>query len=310
MTLPPIIGESPAMKRAIALMERFAPTNLPVFLVGATGTGKDFFARHIHERSRRVGELVDVNCGALPHEMIESLLFGHRRGAFTGAIDSVVGHVERAHQGTLFLDEVMHLSVAGQVKLLRVLESEEVQPLGESRKRRIDLRVVAAAQDDANARLSDGRFRRDLFQRLAGVVIGLPALCERPSDLMPLATYFASQQHQRLEAGANKVLREYPWPGNVRELRLTIQRAGCLVENGSLPGTALAEAIEMGAPSQPVSQRGRELLECLSANGWNVPAAAASSGIRRSTFYEQLRREGVSIRDRRVSRPNTNPNGR
>lgn len=142
----PIIGVSPATKAAMALAERFAPTSLPIFLVGATGTGKELFARHIHHCSGRRGQLVDVNCGALPQEIAESLLFGHRRGAFTGAIETVTGHLERAHSGTLFLDEVLHLSLSAQVKLLRALETGEVQPLGSARKNRVDFRIVSAAQ--------------------------------------------------------------------------------------------------------------------------------------------------------------------
>src|SRR2546428_3426632 len=128
--LAPIVGVSPAIRRAVELVERFAPTPLPILLVGATGTGKELLARHIHQASRRRGDLIDVNCGALPQELAESLLFGHRRGAFTGAIESVTGHLERADGGTLFLDEVLHLSQSAQVKFLRALETGEVQPLG------------------------------------------------------------------------------------------------------------------------------------------------------------------------------------
>jgi DNA-binding NtrC family response regulator len=308
--LPPIIGGSGAIKKAMALVERFAPTGLPILLVGPTGTGKDLFARHIHARSRRRGELVDVNCGALPHDMIESLLFGHRRGAFTGAVESVIGHLERASGGTLFLDEVLHLSAAGQVKLLRAIETGDVQPLGESRKRAVDLRVVAAAQDDAAERLTSGAFRRDLFQRLAGVVIALPPLAERPEDLVLLATHFAGRQGQVLEPGARGVLTKYVWPGNVRELRLAIERAGCLVENGTLPPAAILEAIEMGGPAgRPTGSRGalldeevREVLVVLKAHGWDTQRAAAILGIGRSTLYDRLRVAGISLRVLRKQR--------
>ena len=143
--LAPIIGVSPAIKRATKLMERFAPTALPILLIGATGTGKELFARHIHQASKRPGELIDINCGALPQEIADSLLFGHRRGAFTGAVDSVVGHLQRADEGTLFLDEVLQLSSLSQVKLLRALETGEVQPVGAGNKRRVDFRIIAAA---------------------------------------------------------------------------------------------------------------------------------------------------------------------
>lgn len=195
--LPPIVGVSAAIQKAVALVEHFAPTGFAILIVGATGTGKELLARHIHHRSRRRGELVDVNCGALPREMAESLLFGHRRGAFTGAVESTVGHVERADGGTLFLDEVLHLPPEGQVKLLRVLETGDVQRLGEGRKRNVDLRIVAAAQDDTTERLGLGVFRRDLYQRLAGVVIHLPPLAERPEDIVPLAAHFAARRSRR-----------------------------------------------------------------------------------------------------------------
>jgi len=283
-------------------MERFAPTSLPILLVGATGTGKELFARHIHERSKRIGELVDLNCGALPQEMVESLLFGHRRGAFTGAVESVTGHIERSHRGTLFLDEVLDLSPSAQVKLLRVLDTAEVQPLGETRKHFVDLRVIAAAQDNAATLVNSGHFRRDLYQRLAGIVIEIPTLEKRRSDVLLLANYFALEQHQRLEAGTEPILREYPWPGNVRELRLVIQRAGCLVENGTLPASAIAEAIKLGSPACVLTPDGHELLHLLKSLEWNVRAAATSLGISRSTFYDRLHDAGISLRTLKPSK--------
>jgi len=311
---PPIIGVSPAMKRAIALVERFGPTTLPIMLVGATGTGKELFAKHLHRASRRSGPLVDVNCGALPQEIAESLLFGHRRGAFTGAVDSVIGHVERADRGTLFLDEVLHLTLQAQVKLLRVVETGEVQPLGSGQKHRVDFRLVSAAQDDAANRLEHGLFRRDLFQRLAGVVIELPLLADRPDDIMPLARHFATLQHRSLEPGSETVLLGHLWPGNVRELRLAIERAGCLVENGTLPAEALRDAIALGTPrdrraSRRAARQGRRAsdhacvppelqhqLSVFESHGRDARRAAAELQISLSTFYARLKRAGVSVR--------------
>jgi DNA-binding NtrC family response regulator len=313
----PIIGRSPAIKRAKALIERFAPTSLPILLIGATGSGKELFARHIHHVSRRRGELVDVNCGALPHDIAESLLFGHRRGAFTGAVETVIGHLERADSGTLFLDEVLHLSVSAQVKLLRALETGEVQPLGAGRKQRVDFRVVSAAQEDTPDRLDGGAFRRDLFQRLAGIVIDLPRLADRPEDILPLAEYFAAARGQVLESGTTEVLEKHSWPGNVRELRLAIERAGCLVDNGSLPPGAVRDAIALGIPSgKRGDRRGNErrekgadrrrtknsrrswddLMARCEAKGWDAGRIAESYGIARSTLYEQLREAGISLR--------------
>ncbi len=313
-----IVGVSSAIKGAIALVERFAPTSLPILLIGATGTGKELFARHIHYCSGRRGELVDVNCGALPQEIAESLLFGHRRGAFTGAVESVTGHLERADGGTLFLDEVVHLSLSAQVKLLRALETGEVQPLGAGRKTRVDFRIVSAAQEDTPQRLDGGQFRHDLFQRLAGIVIDLPLLADRPEDIVPLAEHFAAAKGQQLEEGTAAVLEGHAWPGNVRELRLAIERAGCLVENGTLPPGALRDAIALGIVRTSwrerrrserrqhgsdrrdwvQSNRARELIAACESNGWDIRATARHLGIRRVALYARLRRAGISLRSR------------
>jgi len=321
IALAPIVGISPAIKQATMLIERFAPTTLPIFLVGATGTGKELFAQHIHYRSNRRGDLIDVNCGTLPPEIADSLLFGHRRGAFTGAVESVSGHLERADGGTLFLDEVVHLSLSAQVTLLRALETGEVQPLGSGQKRRVDFRIVSAAQEDTPERLDGGMFRRDLFQRLAGVVIDLPLLADRPEDILPLAKHFAAGRGQVLASEAAKVLQDHPWPGNVRELRLAIERAGCLVENGTLPSGAVRDAIALGTPRERQTERRRadrrarraerrqhkprgswdELVRLCQEHGGNPERVAASLGIRRSALYERLKSVGISLRSFRKS---------
>src|SRR5206468_4996239 len=169
-----IVGRSEAIERARQLVARYAPTRLPILIIGPTGSGKDLVAREIHRQSLRPGKLTDVNCGALPREMAESLLFGHRRGAFTGAVEATTGYVSVADRGTLFLDELGSLPLEVQAKLLRVLETGEVHVLGSDVSRATDLRVVAAAQDTLADGMRVGRFRRDLFQRLAGVAIKLP----------------------------------------------------------------------------------------------------------------------------------------
>jgi len=302
----PIIGESAAIRRARALVERFAPTPLPILLVGPTGTGKDLVARHIHRLSRRRGEFVDLNCGALPREMVESLLFGHRRGAFTGAVDSTEGLIERSDQGTLFLDELLNLPVEGQAKLLRVLETGEVRRLSEATKRRIDLRVVSAVQSDVRDCLAGGLFRLDLFHRVSGVVIQLPPLAERPEDILPLAMHFAALQGRTLDTAAAHALSNYSWPGNVRELRLAIERVGWLVDDSTLSAGALVEAIELGAASGPAfgnrsepsgqtaQQERARLLRVCEENDWDAYCIASALGVHRATLYRRLKRAGLS----------------
>jgi transcriptional regulator with PAS, ATPase and Fis domain len=297
-----IVGVSPAIRRALVIAERYARTNLPVLLVGATGTGKELFAQHIHERSGRPGPLVDVNCGALPRDMVESLLFGHRRGAFTGAVDSVVGHVERSDAGTLFLDELTSLAPEAQGKLLRVLETSDVQPLGASTKRRVDLRVVSAVQDDISDALTKARFRRDLFQRVAGVVIDLPPLVERIEDVMPIAEYFAGANGKTLEPGVGSVLEHHSWPGNARELRFVMERASHLVKNGTLSPAAVSEAIAMGQES--ASDYGRPLQDIIAAGvatGWNAARMAAALSIHRATLFRRLNHDGLTLRSLKES---------
>lgn len=306
---PAIVAESPSMKRALHLARRFAPTRIPILLVGATGTGKELFAQHIHAWSGRRGELVDVNCGALPKDLVEGLLFGHRRGAFTGAVETVTGLIEAAREGTLFLDEVCSLPAEAQVKLLRVLETGEVRRLGESVGRRVDFRLVAAAQEALAPRVAAGTFRMDLYQRIAGVVIGLPALVERLEDLVPLARWFAAQAGRELAPESARVLAGYGWPGNVRELRLVIERAGWLTSDEVLGSAAIAEAIELGAPvlthvgadggspSEALDpERARLVAACHDYNG-DPRRVATALGIGVSTLYRRLESAGLRLRE-------------
>ncbi len=304
-----IVGRSPSMRRAMALAERYARTRLPILVVGATGTGKELLAQYIHERSGRPGSFIDVNCCALPHDMVESLLFGHRRGAFTGAVESTVGYVERSDGGTLFLDELGGLELVAQGKLLRVLETGLVEPLGAGAKQRVDLRVVSAAQDTMARALTERRFRLDLFQRLAGVLIELLPLVARLEDVLPLAEHFARAQGRRLEVGVQEELLNYEWPGNVRELRMAIERAGELVENGTLSRSAVAEAIELGRLNSTSSPHGsathgrhvfgrEDLLAALSRNEWNAKRTATDLGVGRTTLFKRLKALGISLRSK------------
>ena len=302
--LGPIVGESVAIRRARELVERYAPTNLSILLVGATGTGKELLAHHIHIRSGRVGRFVGVNCGVLPRDMADGLLFGYDRGAFSGAVKRHRGHVECADGGTLFLDELLSLSLEGQAKLLRALDTGEIQRLGEETERYVDLRVVGAVQDDIEDRLTRGAFRKDLHQRVAGVVIELPPLADRPEDVIPLARYFAAERGQVLELGTREVLAAHSWPGNVRELRHVIVRAGHSVENGTLPPGAVTEAIALGAPGRRALSQGpilgsftREgLIALCETHAWNAERIAGHLGMGRTMFFAELRNAGLTLR--------------
>ncbi len=310
--LGPIVGESMAIRRARELIERYAQTNLSILLVGATGTGKELLARHIHARSGRPGRFVGVNCGVLPRDMADGLLFGYDRGAFSGAVKRHRGHVECSDRGTLFLDELLSLSLDGQAKLLRALDTGEIQRLGEETERYVDLRVVGAVQEEVKERMANGALRPDLYRRVAGVVVDLPPLADRPEDVIPLARHFAAQHGQVLEAGAPAVLTRHSWPGNARELRDAIHRAGCLVENGSLPPDAIREVIALGTPKS--AGRGRVIEEPVFAtftreglvalcesHGWSAERIARHLGMGRTNFFQELRAAGVTLKGLRKS---------
>lgn len=278
-------------------VDRFARTALPVLLVGPTGAGKEVMARHLHAMSERAGRFMDVNCGALPRDMVESLLFGHRRGAFTGAIESVLGLIGCADRGTLFLDELTSLPVEGQAKLLRVLETGELTPLGSTVKTRIDFRLIAAVQEDVLARVEMREFRRDLLHRIEGVVIQLPPLRARSEDIEPLANYFAARQGCVLESSVILLLRRLDWPGNVRQLRSVIDRACILADDSRVGMGAVAEALEGGIDIRRVPEvHDRErFVEVCRSNGNDGPRVAAALGISRATLYRRLKIYGVRL---------------
>jgi formate hydrogenlyase transcriptional activator len=228
-----IIGESPALRIALKRLLEVAPTDASVVLVGETGTGKELFAREVHMRSRRRGRpFVRVNCAALPPTLIESELFGHERGAFTGAVSTRRGRFELAHTGTLFLDEVGDLPADVQAKLLRVLQEGEFERVGSSESRRVDVRIVAATHHDLGAAVKEGRFRADLFYRLNVYPIALPPLRERREDITRLIWFFINRRQRALNRRFTSIssamlaaLQQHAWPGNVRELENVVERA-------------------------------------------------------------------------------------
>jgi len=241
-SLSGIVGDSPAMREVYRLLRLVAPTPASVLLVGETGTGKEMMARAIHRLSPRTdGPYVRVNCCALAESLLESELFGHIKGAFTGAIDNKTGRFEAAHGGTIFLDEISSMSPKLQVKLLRVLQEKEFERVGESRTIRVNTRVIAATNQYLEDEIAAGRFRDDLYYRLNVVAIELPPLRERREDIPALARFFLehhSEEHRRdapeLTPAVIRILQDHDWPGNVRELENYMERAVVLAHGGPL----------------------------------------------------------------------------
>jgi DNA-binding NtrC family response regulator len=239
--LPGMIGRSEAMQRIYRLAQLVAPRSTTVLIVGPTGSGKELVARALHELSPRAEKaFVALNCAAIPEALLESELFGHARGAFTGAVQAQVGRIPAAHGGTLFLDEVSELPFGMQAKLLRFLEQKEVQRLGTTEVTRVDVRVIAASNVDLAGRAGRGEFREDLFYRLSAFPLELPPLTERRSDIIPLAEHFLacmaaamSGPCPHLSGEAVRILEAHPWKGNVRELQHVMERASILVEAGN-----------------------------------------------------------------------------
>jgi DNA-binding NtrC family response regulator len=260
-----LLGESPAMNDVRRLIERVAPSDLSVLVVGATGTGKELVARAIHEASsRRARPLVALNCASVPESLLGAELFGYRKGAFTGAIADREGLVEAAEGSTLFLDEVGDMPSSMQAALLRVLEQREVRRIGETHARSVDFRLIAATHRDLPAEVAAGHFREDLRYRLAELTVELPRLADRGEDVDLLARFFLRQAETQLALpmhtlgpNAEAVLRRHPWPGNVRELRATLRRAAVLADDRVI--TAADLRLEGSAATPPGSPADAEL---------------------------------------------------
>jgi len=243
---PDLVAESPAMKAALAAARQVAASGATVLLLGESGTGKSQLARYIHYRSSRAaGPLVEVHCAALPESLLESELFGHEKGAFTGATQRRPGHLAAADGGTLFLDEIGEISPATQVKLLRFLQERRFVPVGATEERSVDVRLVSATNRDLEAAVRAGAFREDFYYRLNVFAIRVPALRERPEDVLPLAERFLASQGAapgRLAPGARERLLAHPWPGNVRELENALERALILAGDDEIRVEHLAPA--------------------------------------------------------------------
>lgn len=300
---PQLIGNTPGMQKVRLLIEKVAPTNSTVLILGETGTGKELVARSLHDQSSRADKpFVAVNCGALPETLIESELFGHKKGAFTGADEHRVGLFEVAHGGTIFLDEIGELPKAMQAKLLRVLESGEIRRVGENKSTTVDVRVICATHRDLPTMVAEEEFREDLMYRINTFEIHLPALRERIDDVPELACYLLSR-HRRggtaeLAADAVDALRGHIWPGNVRELANVIEHATILCDSGPIRHEHLPKHFDsrqlQGAARQrrgAISLREMEMEaihEALERTDGNKPQAAEQLGISLKTLYNKL----------------------
>ena len=301
-----IIGSSQALQHVLGLVEKVAPTDAPVLITGETGTGKELIARAVHDLSpRRAGPLISVNCPAIPADLAESELFGHERGAFTGAVDARAGKFELADGGTIFLDEVADLPMAVQVKLLRVLQEHETQRLGSRTVRKLNLRVVAATNRNLHAEMRAHRFREDLYFRLAGFPLRVPALRERVEDIAVLASYFldrAAATYQRpikgFTAEAMEALRRYNWPGNIRELQSVVERAVLLCTSDVIRPEHLSDLAVAGGHAGTFGETIREekwrrIEQALTQTGGNQAAAARLLGIPPSNLARLMKSLGA-----------------
>jgi formate hydrogenlyase transcriptional activator len=303
-----IIGNSPALKVVLEQAERVAATDATVLIQGETGTGKELIAHAIHNASPRSGHpLIKLNCAAIPFDLLESELFGHERGAFTGAIAQKIGRFELADKGTLFLDEVGDIPLALQPKLLRVLQEHEFERLGSGRTHRVDVRLVAATHRDLERMVKHDLFRSDLYYRLNVFPITLPPLRERRQDIRPLVEHyvevFSSRMGKRIENIPDefvKAFESYSWPGNVRELQNVIERAVILSNDGLLPNLLRPTRVD-SVVAFPASRTLREaerllILGALEATGWLVGGpygAAARLGMKRTTLIARMKKHGL-----------------
>jgi DNA-binding NtrC family response regulator len=303
---PQVIGESVAMQEALAIARRVASSDAPVLITGENGTGKSLLARLVHDWSgRSARSLIEVNIGALPEGVFESEMFGHVRGAFTDARQERTGRVELADGGTLFLDEVGNLPAAQQAKLLRVLESGQYEPVGSSRTRKADVRLVSATNADLNRLVSEGRFRQDLLFRINMVEIHVPPLRQRTADILPLATAAlvdAARRYRRdtqgFDPAAARALVSYAWPGNVRELRNVIERAVLLAPSPSIQAADLRlAAVDASPPTledMSLEDAERALIRAaLRRHAGSANAAAQALGLSRSAMYRRMEKLGI-----------------
>jgi two-component system nitrogen regulation response regulator NtrX len=328
-----IVGNSPALRKVLEAVQRAAPTNATVMLLGESGVGKELVARTIHRNSPRAGQrFIQVNCAAIPEELIESELFGHEKGSFTGATEKQIGKFEQADRGTIFLDEIGDMSAKTQAKVLRVLQEQEVERLGSARTIKVDVRVIAATNKNLEEAIHRGEFREDLYFRLNVIPILVPPLRERREDIPLLVQHFAkltseedNVKPKRFDPRAMEALQRYRWRGNIRELRNTIERLMIMSPGDVVRAEDLPPEIRSDAPSRPSTAsepsasatQGRSeppatqtppagtlrefkeaaerafLVEKLRENNWNISKTAEALDTPRSNLYKKLEQYGI-----------------
>jgi two-component system nitrogen regulation response regulator NtrX len=310
-------GESAALQKVWEAIRRAAPTNATVLITGESGVGKELVARAIHRNSLRKDEaFVQVNCAAIPEELIESELFGHEKGSFTGATEKQIGKFELAHKGTIFLDEVGDMSLRTQAKVLRVLQEGEVERIGSQKTIQVDVRVIAATNKDLEEAIAKGAFREDLYFRLSVIPVVVPPLRERPEDIAPLVRHFVKQfsaennfKPKTFAPAAVDVLKRHTWRGNARELKNTIERLLIMVEGDEIKPEHLADVLRRpGAAGEGVaaaealgslqdfkaSAERAFLVQKLRESRWNISATATAIGTPRSNLYKKLEQYAIS----------------
>jgi DNA-binding NtrC family response regulator len=316
---PEVVGEEPKILEVLSIVERVADTDCNVLITGESGTGKELVARAVHRASRRAtAPFVAVNCAAIPKELMESEIFGHAKGAFTGATEKREGRFQVADGGTLFLDEIGEMEMALQGKFLRVIQEKEFTPIGESRSRKADVRIVAATNQDLEAKCRDGDFREDLFYRLNVLPIDVPSLRERPGDIPRLAAHFVAQANQRhgrkvtgLDDEALTAFKSHTWPGNVREManlveRLVILKAEGAIGHPDLPASLLQprqggvfEDVQLPEDGLDIKEAMEKLearltVDALRRSRGNKAKAAELLGLKRTTLIERLKRLNIT----------------
>lgn len=308
-----LVGESPPMQKLYEIIEQVAGTDSNILIEGESGTGKELVARAIHLKSlRREGPFIPVNCGSIPEALLESELFGHTKGAFTGAVEAKKGLFEAASEGSIFLDEIAEMSPALQVKLLRVIQDKEVRPVGAVGLKRVNVRIIAATNKELSREASSGRFREDLFYRLSVISLRPPLLRERKEDIPLLVRHFINRfnmlYNRQIEGPSHQAMQqliEYPWPGNVRELENTIERA-VILEKGNIISPKILnlrrrEKVGEGLISSADINHYKSLIELekehietvLRAAKWNRTKAAKILGIGRRTLYDKIIEYGI-----------------